>query len=203
MEAPLRMTTALRPLSIRWHGRGGYGAKTAAALLAEAVIDAGGYAQAAPEFGPERRGAPVQAYTRIGPAPIGRRGPIEEPDVLVVLDTRLLAVPSVTSGVAPRTSILVNAPRPVRVPSVPPEQVIAIDASRIARDTVGRDIPNIPMLAVVVALMTPLDRDGFLAWLERRLAEVFSPKLVAANLQAARSAVEEVADGKPTVLARA
>jgi pyruvate ferredoxin oxidoreductase gamma subunit len=66
----------LRPLSVRWHGRGGFGAKTAATLLAEMIIDAGGYGQAAPEFGPERRGAPVQAFTRIAPAPITLRGPI-------------------------------------------------------------------------------------------------------------------------------
>jgi Pyruvate ferredoxin/flavodoxin oxidoreductase len=79
---------SIRPLSIRWHGRGGFGAKTAAALLAELIIDLGGYGQAAPEFGPERRGAPMQAYTRISPEPIRRRGPIETPDVLVVLDPR-------------------------------------------------------------------------------------------------------------------
>src|SRR5574340_1583284 len=85
---------AIRPLSVRWHGRGGFGAKTAAALLAELIIDLGGYGQAAPEFGPERRGAPMQAYTRISPEPIRRRGPIEAPDVLIVLDPGLLRPPT-------------------------------------------------------------------------------------------------------------
>ncbi len=186
-------------LTIRWHGRGGSGAATAAALLAEAIIDAGGYAQAAPEFGPERRGAPVQAFTRIGAGRIRQRGPIEEPDVVVVLDARLVRSPEITSGVRPGTRVLVNAPGAVTVPQVPADHVITVDASRIARQTVGRDIPNIPMLAAVVTLFTPLQGEAFLAWLEKRLAEQFCAELAAANRQAARIAIAEVEDAYSVV----
>ncbi len=194
--------SALRPLAIRWHGRGGFGAKTAASLLAELIIDLGSYGQAAPEFGPERRGAPVQAYTRIGPQPIRRRGPIDEPDILVVLDPRLLRTPAVIAGTRPDTWLLVNAPSGVDVPGVMPSHVVTVDASRLARQHVGRDIPNVPMLAALVARFVPMDRQEFLAWLQRRLGEEFRPEIVAANVLAAAEAMEEVAR-EPTDLARA
>lgn len=197
------MTRQRRSLLIRWHGRGGYGAKTAAILLAEAIIEAGGYAQAAPEFGPERRGAPVQAFTRVADRPIAQRGPIERPDVLVVLDRRLLALPSVTTGMGAHTWAVVNAPEAVRVPQVPPERVLTLDASRIARQTVGREIPNIPMLAAIVRRFTWLEPEAFLRWLEHRLTDEFRAEIVAANVQAARMAIEEVADGPQALVAGA
>ncbi len=187
------------PVSVRWHGRGGYGAKTAATLLAEAIIDAGGFAQAAPEFGPERRGAPVQAFTRMSSGPISTRGPVDKPDVLIVLDARLLENPATTSGVGPHTRVLVNASHPVTVPGVASDRVVTIDASGIAQTTIGRDLPNVPMLAVAVALWTALDREAFLQWLDRRLAAEFRTEVVAANLRAAREAMKVVADGRTLV----
>ncbi len=197
------MEVAIPRLDIRWHGRGGFGAKTAAALLAEWVIDLGGYGQAAPEFGPERRGAPVQAYTRIGPDPIRRRGPVERPDVLVVLDRGLLQTPATTAGVGPHTWVLVNAPGPVTVPGAAAGRVAAVDASRIARQHLGRDIPNVPMLAAVVAVFLPAGRERFLAWLQRRLGEEFREEVVAANVAAARQAMEEVAREHAGIVASA
>lgn len=185
--------TAFRPLAIRWHGRGGFGAKTAAALLAELAIDAGAYGQAAPEFGPERRGAPMQAFTRIGPEPIRHRGPIHEPDVLVVLDARLLSAAAVVAGIRRETWVLVNAPSPVDVPGVPASRVVTVDASRIARQHVGRDIPNVPMLASLVARFVPVGREEFLRWLQRRLGAEFRPEIVAANVRAAAEAMEVAA----------
>ncbi len=193
----------LRPLSIRWHGRGGYGAKTAAMLLAEAIIDAGWYAQAAPEFGPERRGAPVQAFTRISPEPIQQRGPIARPDLLVVLDVRLLETDSVLAGVGPTTTVLVNASMVRAIPGVAAARVTAIDASGIAREHIGRDIPNIPMLAAVVAMFTPLEPEAFLSWLEHRLSEEFRPEIVRVNLEAAKIALAEVSNATRSVLAGA
>lgn len=191
----------LRPLSIRWHGRGGYGAKTAAMLLAEAIIDAGWYAQAAPEFGPERRGAPVQAFTRISPEPIQQRGPIARPDLLVVLDVRLLETDSVLAGVGPTTTVLVNASMDRAIPGVAAARVTAIDASGIARRHIGRDIPNIPMLTAVVAMFTPLEPEAFLSWLAHRLSEEFRPEIVRANLEAAKIALGEVSHAARPVLA--
>lgn len=192
LELPAPLLQRLRPMSVRWHGRGGFGAKTAATLLAEMIIDAGAYGQAAPEFGPERRGAPVQAFTRIGPSPITRRGPIEEPDVLVVLDARLLMTASVTSGLRDSTVVFVNASGPVPFPEVPVSRIITLDASAIARSTIGKDIPNIPMLAAVVIVLDLMPHPQFLVWLHDRLAREFRPELVAANLLAAEAAIEQV-----------
>lgn len=192
----VELPASLRPLSVRWHGRGGFGAKTAAMLFAEMIIDAGGYGQAAPEFGPERRGAPVQAFTRIAPVPITVRGPIDDPDVLVVLDARLLQTPTVTSGLRLNTWVLVNTSRPVSVPVVPAARIITLDASAIARQTVGKDIPNIPMLAAVVALLDLVPRSWFLFWLRRRLGREFRGEIVDANLLAAETAITEVSRGR-------
>ncbi len=178
-------------LNIRWHGRGGLGAKTAALMLAEAVIDLGGYAQASPEFGPERRGAPVQAYTRIAPHPIRHRGPIEEPDVVVVLDDRLLGAPETLQGVRPDTWVVVNTARPRPMPGVPLDQVLAVDASGIARRFLGRDLPNVAMLAVVAVNVVGLPPSAFFGWLAHRLRREFPEEVAAANLEAARAAVEE------------
>jgi pyruvate ferredoxin oxidoreductase gamma subunit len=195
--------TSVPRLQIRWHGRGGFGAKTAAALLAELAIDLGGYGQAAPEFGPERRGAPVQAFTRLSPEPIRRRGPIERPDVLVILDRGLLQAPATTAGVGPDSWVLVNASGPVAVPGVRPERVVTVDASRIARQHLGRDIPNVPMLAAVVALFLPVPADRFAEWLGRRLSAEFRAEVVAANVAAARQTMEEVARERAGTLAGA
>jgi pyruvate ferredoxin oxidoreductase gamma subunit len=160
-------------------------------LLAEAVIDAGGFAQASPEFGPERRGAPVQAFTRISPEPIQQRGPIERPDVLVVLDARLLETGAVLVGVGPDTAVLLNTTQARAIPDVEPDNLMALDASGIAREHIGRDLPNIPMLAAVVALFTPLEPAAFLSWLERRLSAEFRLEIVRANLAAAQAALTE------------
>lgn len=190
VAAPLAPVRKL--LSIRWHGRGGYGAKTAAMLLAEAVIDAGGFGQAAPEFGPERRGAPVQAFTRLSPRPISQRGPIDRPDVIVVLDSRLLKSPTVWEGVGEDTWVLVNTSERPSLPGVRADRVVALDASRIARTALGREIPNVPMLAAVVALFTRLEPPVFLRWLRERLSTEFPPETVEANVRAAQAAMEEV-----------
>ncbi|MDQ7828464.1 MAG: 2-oxoacid:acceptor oxidoreductase family protein [Armatimonadota bacterium] len=191
-EAGVPMAPVTRPLTIRWHGRGGYGAKTAATLLAEAVIDAGGFGQAAPEFGPERRGAPVQAFTRLSPWPIGQRGPVERPDAIVILDPRLVRSPTVWEGVTPATWVIINAPEPPALPGVRADRVVALDASRLARAALGRDIPNVPMLAAVVALFTWFDPTAFLRWLRDRLAAEFPAETVEANLRAAQAAMDEV-----------
>lgn len=196
LPEPAPTFEALRPLSIRWHGRGGFGAKTAATLLAELIIDAGSYGQAAPEFGPERRGAPVQAFTRIGPVPITRRGPIDRPDVLVVLDSRLFALAHVVAGVGPQTLVIVNATSGAAISGVPSSHLVTLDASQIARRTVGKDIPNIPMLAAVIALLGVVPRSWFLYWLRRRLSREFRGEIASANLQAAEAAMEEVSHGR-------
>ena len=187
-----------RAVSFRWHGRGGYGAKTAAILLAEAIIDTGGYAQAAPEFGPERRGAPVQAFTRIADHRIAQRGPVTAPDVIAVLDPGLLDAPGTMDGVTTDAILFVNAPENARatIAARVPCRLVLIDASSAARSALGRDLPNVPMLAAVVGYLDLLPQDEFVGWLERRLGKEFRPEVVAGNLAAATTVLAALA-GQP------
>jgi pyruvate ferredoxin oxidoreductase gamma subunit len=106
-------------IEIRWHARAGQGAKTAAHLFAHAALQAGKSAQAFPEYGPERRGAPVQAYTRIDDQPIRRHDSVTAPRAVVVLDRSLLGEPTVVDGVGPGTILLADVDAPPRVVPVP------------------------------------------------------------------------------------
>jgi pyruvate ferredoxin oxidoreductase gamma subunit len=136
---------------IRWHARAGQGAKTAAQLLAEALLRSGKSVQAFPEYGPERRGAPVRAYTRVSDRPIRRRDPISEPDVVVVLEPSLARDASVTEGLTDDGLLLVNAEEPPaglvgerRVRCVPADRLAAASGARFA---------NVVMLGAVAAAL--------------------------------------------------
>jgi pyruvate ferredoxin oxidoreductase gamma subunit len=135
---------------IRWHARAGQGAKTASQLLALALLRSGRNTQAFPEYGPERRGAPLRAYTRISDRPIRRHDSIEHPDVVVVLEPSLLGEAGVSEGVDPETVVLLNAD------SAPPElagaHVLCIPASRIAADQ-GSSFGNVVMVGAVAAAL--------------------------------------------------
>lgn len=98
-------------IEIRFHGRGGQGAVTAAEILAKAVFEEDKYTQAFPSFGVERRGAPVTAFTRISEEPIRRRYQIYEPKYVVVLDETLANVVNLTSGLQDDGAVLINTPR--------------------------------------------------------------------------------------------
>ena len=132
---------------IRWHARAGQGAKTASQMLALALLRAGKSVQSFPEYGPERRGAPLRAYTRFGDRPVRRHDSIETPDIVVVLDESLLGEPAVREGVTAATTVLVNAVRPprlagARVRAVPTARFAAVD---------GASFANVAMLGAVAA----------------------------------------------------
>ena len=97
-----------RMKEVRWHGRGGQGAKTAAFLLAEAAMDDGKYIQGFPEYGPERAGAPMKSYTRISDRPILQHDGVSDPDVVVVLDPSLVGLINVTEGLKQDGILIVN-----------------------------------------------------------------------------------------------
>lgn len=143
---------------VRFHGRGGQGVVTAAELLAAAAIADGRYAQAFPSFGSERTGAPVAAYCRIDTAPIRSRDPISAPDAVVVLDESLAETAAVADGLKPGAVVLVNAVEAIRSEAFPDSRTITLPASRIAREHVGRPLPNAAMigaLAAATAIVTP------------------------------------------------
>jgi pyruvate ferredoxin oxidoreductase gamma subunit len=133
-------------IEIRWHARAGQGAKTAAHVLALALLHDGKSVQAFPEYGPERRGAPVRAYTRVSDGPIRRHDAVVDPDVVVVLEPSLADDPSVLDGLDGEALLLVNADE------VPDTQarVVKVPASQIAADT-GARFANVVMLGAVAA----------------------------------------------------
>ncbi|MBI2914685.1 MAG: 2-oxoacid:acceptor oxidoreductase family protein [Firmicutes bacterium] len=187
-------------LEIRWHGRGGQGAKTAAILLAEAAAASGKYVQAFPEYGPERSGAPVVAYNRISDEPISLHSSVTNPRYVVVLDPTLAGKIDLAAGIPEGGIILVNSSHPpgrVReLLGLPGNSIklFAIDASKISVETIGRSIPNTPMLGALIRATGVLDLEELLEDTRKKLEKKFKdkPKIIEGNMSAIRRAYEEV-----------
>ena len=147
-------------IEIRWHGRGGQGAKTAALLLADVAFKTGMHVQGFPEYGPERMGAPITAYNRISDAPIRVHSNIYTPQYVAVVDETLLESVDVTAGLREDGAIIINTSRPKE--EILPHlkgytgKVYTIDAHKISMATLGKYYPNSPMLAAVVAITSLL-----------------------------------------------
>lgn len=187
-------------VEVRWHGRGGQGAVTAGKVLAEAALDAGLYFQAFPEYGPERMGAPIQAFTRISDHPVDLHCQIEEPDVVVVLDPTLLGTVKVTEGLKPDGILLVNtgaSPAEIREQlNLRTGRVFTVDASRIAIETLGREITNTPMLGALVKATGLFEVEAIVEQTRHRFAKKhMKADIVEANVAAIRRAAEEVKEG--------
>ena len=141
-------------IEIRWHGRGGQGAKTASQLLADAAFMSGKYIQSFPEYGPERSGAPITAYNRISDERCSIHSNIYEPDYVVVVDETLLESVDVTAGLKKEGAIVINSSRPAA--KLRPllrgyeGRVFTIDAGKISKKHLGAYFPNTPMLAAIV-----------------------------------------------------
>jgi pyruvate ferredoxin oxidoreductase gamma subunit len=140
-------------IETRFHGRGGQGAVTSAELLALAAIQEGRFAQAFPSFGPERRGAPVLAFSRVDETQIRIRSQIYEPDVVMVLDSSLLEIIDVTEGLKPGGLLVVNSNHPIKELAERftfQGKLVVVDASHIARECMGRPIANTTMLGALL-----------------------------------------------------
>ncbi len=185
-------------LEIRWHGRGGQGAKTASLLLADAAFNTGKYIQGFPEYGPERMGAPITCYNRISDDPIRIHSNIYEPDYVVVVDDTLLEVVDVTAGLKKEGAIIVNTtktPDEVRPLLKGYEgRVCTIDAKTISIDTLGKYFPNTPMLAAVVKVTGVMSDEDFLKDMESSFAHKFAkkPEVIPGNMEALRRSMHEV-----------
>ena len=190
-------TTEAKMLEVRWHGRGGQGAKTASLLLAQAAFETGAYMQAFPEYGPERMGAPVTAFTRISTAPIRIHSNIYEPDVEVVVDHTLIGTVDVTAGLKKDGGILLvntaDDPEVVRKKTGFEGKIYTIDGSQIALDEIGGNFPNTPMLAAVVKVTDVLDEKKFVENMEGNFKKKFAHKLqvVDGNMRALKRAMQE------------
>ena len=185
------------PVEIRWHARGGQGAKTASTLLAESALSAGKFAQGFPEYGPERMGAPILAFNRIGDEPITIHSNVENPDVVMVLDPSLIGAVDVTEGLKEDGVIVVNtteSPEDVKANLGTRAQVATVDASGISVATIGRDIPNTPMMGALLRVREIIPFEGFLESMKIDLARKFHGRqnVVEGNLEAIRRAYQEV-----------
>lgn len=183
---------------IRWHGRGGQGAKTAALLLADAAFKTGCYVQGFPEYGPERMGAPITAYNRISKKEIRVHSNIYEPDYVVVVDSGLLDVVNVTEGLKDTGAIVVNTHKsPEFIRSKIPDykgKVYTIDARRISKACLGKYFPNTPMLAAIVKVSGVMDKETFFNEMQNSFNHKFSSKqeVIEGNMNALKMAYEEV-----------
>ena len=183
---------------IRWHGRGGQGAKTACLLLADAAFASGKYVQGFPEYGPERMGAPITAYNRISEEPCTIHSNIYEPNYVVVVDESLLSTVDVTAGLDPEGAIVVNtaqSPEDIR-PLLRgyPGRVCTIDARTISEEYLGGYFPNTPMLAAIIQVSKVLDTGRFIADMEASFRHKFAtkPQVIQGNMNCLIRSMKEV-----------
>ena len=177
-------------IEIRWHGRGGQGAKTAALLLADVCFKTGAYVQGFPEYGPERMGAPITAFNRISDREIRVHSNIYTPDLVVVVDETLLHSVDVTSGLKEDCAIIINTDK------TPDEirpllngflgRVYTVDARKISVDALGKYFPNSPMLAAAVAVSNVMEKDDFIREMRTSYEHKFAkkPEVIDGNMKA-------------------
>jgi pyruvate ferredoxin oxidoreductase gamma subunit len=183
-------------VEIRWHGRGGQGAVTAAKMTAELALGQGKHFQAFPEYGPERSGAPIVAFTRVSDEPIQVYAGIEHPDIVVVLDPSLLSVVDVTAGSPDDAIVLINSdlsPAELRAKyHMEGRKLYTIAATKIAVETIGRAIPNTPMVGALTRITQLFPLEEIVAFVREDFGKKFPPKVVEGNVNALTRSYEEV-----------
>ena len=185
-------------VEIRWHGRGGQGAKTAALLLADVAFKTGKHVQGFPEYGPERMGAPITAYNRIGDSEIRVHSNIYHPDYVVVVDEGLLDVVDVTDGLSKDGAIVVNTKKSADEIKGHLNgyegKVYTVDARRISKQCLGKYFPNTPMLAAIVKVSRVMEENVFFSEMQASFEHKFSskPEVIEGNMNALKMSFEEV-----------
>jgi len=184
-------------LEIRWHGRGGQGTVTAAKVLAEASMAEGKNVQAFPEYGPERMGAPLRAYNRICDKPMTIHCQVTNPSVVAVVDASLLDAVDVTEGTTKDAVFIVNTHRaPAELRAImklkKTQKVFSVDANTISMATIGRVMPNTPMLGAVAKATGVIKLDTLLKDIRSSFGKKFSETIIKNNMDAASRAYEEV-----------
>lgn len=185
-------------IEIRWHGRGGQGAKTASLLLADAAFNTGKYIQGFPEYGPERMGAPITAYNRISDKPITIHSNIYEPDYVVVVDDTLLETVPVTDGLKSTGAIVINTTKNAeeikKLLKGYEGKVYKIDARKISEEALGKYFPNTPMLAAIVKVSKVMSDDELLEDMKGSFKHKFAkkPEVIEGNMKALEMALNSV-----------
>ena len=185
-------------IEIRWHGRGGQGAKTASLLLADAAFNTGKYIQGFPEYGPERMGAPITAYNRISTKPITIHSNIYEPDYVVVVDDTLIESVDVTAGLKKTGAIVINTTKDGEYLKKHLKgyegEIYKIDARKISMETLGKYFPNTSMLAAIVKVSKVMTDEEFLNDMQGSFKHKFAkqPEVIEGNMKALEMALKEV-----------
>ncbi|HEX9903141.1 MAG TPA: 2-oxoacid:acceptor oxidoreductase family protein [Acidobacteriota bacterium] len=187
-------------IEIRWHGRAGQGVVTAAVVLADVLsMEKGLYNQAFPEFGAEKRGAPILAFNRISRKPIRTHSQVYEPDIVVVTDPTLLGLIDVKEGAKADALFLLNTSFDMaavrRTLDLGSRKVFALDAYAIAQAELGRSIPNVPLVAALVKITSLMDLDKFRENIKKSLSKKLRAEVVEQNLRTINRAFKEVKEG--------
>ena len=185
-------------IEIRWHGRGGQGAKTASLLLADAAFNTGKYIQGFPEYGPERMGAPITAYNRISNNPITIHSNIYEPDYVVVVDDTLLESVDVTAGLKTSGAIVINTTKSgeeiKKYLKGYEGDVYTLDAKKISIEALGKYFPNTPMLAAIVKVSNIMSDEDLIKDMEGSFKHKFAkkPEVIEGNMNALKMSLNEI-----------
>jgi pyruvate ferredoxin oxidoreductase gamma subunit len=179
---------------IRLHGRGGQGAKTASQFIAEAAMGKGKHIQAFPEYGPERAGAPMKAYTKISDNEIKGVSPVTNPDVVLVIDPTLLG-PMVADGLTEDSILLVNTDKDiayVREKTGFKGKIGVVDATKIAIDAVGKNLPNTPMIGALIKATNCITLDAIEESIKHKFLKKLGEEKTKSTVDAVKKAHDEV-----------
>ena len=184
-------------LEVRWHGRGGQGTVTGAKTLAEVILTVGKYIQAFPEYGPERRGAPVRVFNRFSDDPIRVHTPVKTPRVVMIVDPTLVGNVNLTEGAREDATFIVNTVEPAavireRLGLAPAQKLLTLDATGISIQEIGRALPNTPMIGAFMKTNPILGLETLLAETRKSLEGKFPAKVVDGNIAAVQRGYEEV-----------
>ncbi|HOI81309.1 MAG: 2-oxoacid:acceptor oxidoreductase family protein [Thermovirgaceae bacterium] len=187
-------------IEVRWHGRGGQGAKTGSAILAEVLFEAGKHTQSFPEYGAERQGAPMKAFNRVSDRPIRDRSGVLNPDIVVLIDPTLIEAVKPTEGGKETTVYLINAPES---PAIVKKKLglkdsiklMTVDATRITLEEFGQNRPNTPMLGALAHFFKDVPVDAFIEHFTHKMGAKLPEKVLKANQNAIRRGYEEVQQG--------
>jgi pyruvate ferredoxin oxidoreductase gamma subunit len=187
-------------VEIRWHGRGGQGTVTAAKVFADACLSGGRYTQAFPEYGPERAGAPLKAYNRISSKELRLHCPVINPGIVAVVDATLLDAIDITEGAPENAAFIINTskdPKEIRakIKAGPGQKVFTLDATAISVATIGRVMPNTPMVGALTKVSGLLSLEAVIEDMTKSFGKKFSQKIIDGNIQAVTRGYGEVREG--------
>lgn len=185
-------------IEVRWHGRAQQGMVTAAKVLGEACLLSGKFVQAFPEFGPERMGAPVRAYNRIADEPIRLHCQVTDPKYVLIADPTLIGVVGLTDGTPADAVFIINTSKPAKEMRAalgvksPGAKVYTLDASRISLETIGRVMPNTPMLGALAKVTDVVGLDALINNFREGYSKKYSEKVIEGNVEAMKRGYNEV-----------